>query len=240
MSQNKHNKAKQQEPQVDTELAIENALGRTELFFEKNGKKLLTALAVVVLVITGYFGYQQFIRKPHIEQAAAAMVFAQNQFAQDSMSVALKGNGKNLGFEQIVDEFSGTSQANLAYQYMGICYLNLGEFDKAVKAFESYSTVSGSLGILTNAQNLGLTGDAYSELGNYDKAFEYYTKAANYSDNIATTPTYTFRAALVSLEKGDYDTANKLFTSIKTKYPQSQYASDIDKYIALSAQKATK
>ncbi len=233
MSQDKHN-------HIDPEIAIENALGRTELFFEKNGKKLLTVLIVLVLGVTAYFGYQQFIRKPHLEKASAEMVYAQNQFAQDSLAQALTGNGVNLGFEQIATEYAGTPQGNLAKQYMGQSYLKMGEYQKAIDAFESFEAVSGPTGTLLTAQNLGLTGDAYSQLGNADKALEYYNKAAAYNANIDTTPKYTFRAAMILMDKGDNAKANEMFNSIKYDYPNTPYARDIEKYIGLTAQKMAK
>ncbi len=228
---------KNKQNHIDPEIAIENALGRTELFFEKNGKKLLTVLIVLVLGITAFFGYQQFIRKPHLEKASYEMVYAQNQFAQDSLTQALKGNGTNLGFEQIVTEYAGTPQANLAKQYIGLSYLQLGEFQKAIDAFESFEAVSGPTGTLLTAQNLGLTGDAYSELGNTDKALEFYNKASQYHSNIDTTPKYTFRAAMILMDKGDNAKANEMCNSIKSNYPNTPYSRDIEKYIGLTAQK---
>lgn len=221
----------------DPEAAIQSALSNTELFLERNGKKLLAVLIAVIIIVGGYFAYQHLYRIPYIDQAATAMAYAQDQLEQDSLNLALKGNTKNLGFEQITSEYSGTPQANLAYHYMGICYLNLGEYQKAIDAFKQYSSVDGELAQIINAQNLGLTGDAYSQMDDMNNALEYYQMAAKQSDNTDTAPTYLKKAAIVNYTLGKFNDALTLFQNIKNSYPASIHARDIDKYIALTQQK---
>ena len=45
------------------EQAIENALSNTERFLQENGKTLIIALAIVVVLVGGFFGYRYFIIK---------------------------------------------------------------------------------------------------------------------------------------------------------------------------------
>ena len=59
-------------------------------FWNKSGKKLATAAAIVLVVVGAWFGYQEFIIKPKEEKASEAMFKAQEYFAMDSSNLVLK------------------------------------------------------------------------------------------------------------------------------------------------------
>lgn len=221
----------------DAEASIESAISRSEAFIQKNGKVLLGVLIAVVVVVGGYFGYQHLYKLPRAQEASTAMYKAQDAFVLDSFNLALHGNADFLGFEQIMTEFDGTPQANIAYHYAGICYLRQGEFQKAIDNFSEFKSVEGSTGQIITAQNYGLTADAYVELGDMQKGVSFYEKAAASSDNLDTTPTYLRKAALVNYSLGNIDKALEQLQTIKYNYPRSMEARDADKYIALIGQK---
>ena len=223
--------------QIDPEVAIENALSKWEQFIEKNGKKLLIGLIAVVAVVGAYFAYENLYKQPLSNQAADAMFAAQKAFQQDSLLIALNGTNNIEGFIQITQNYGGTPQANLAQHYAGICFLQMGEYQKAVDQFANYNQTNNTLGNIIYAQNLGLTGDAYAQLGNLDKALESYTKAANVTNNVATTPTYNHKAAVVLCSQNKYAEAVVLFELIKKEFPNAIEARDIDKYIEMAKQK---
>ena len=54
---------------VDPEQKIETALDKTELFFQKYTKQLLTGLLVVVIVVGGYFAYEYLVKRPRAVKA---------------------------------------------------------------------------------------------------------------------------------------------------------------------------
>ena len=231
MSENNNN------TQIDPEVAIENALSKWEQFIEKNGKKLLIGLIAVVAVVGAYFAYENLYKQPLSNQAADAMFAAQKAFQQDSLLIALNGTNNIEGFIQITQNYGGTPQANLAQHYAGICFLQMGEYQKAVDQFANYNQTNNTLGNIIYAQNLGLTGDAYAQLENLDKALEAYTKAANVTNNVATTPTYNHKAAVVLCTQNKYAEAVVLFELIKKEFPNAIEARDIDKYIEMAKQK---
>ena len=78
----------------------------------------------------------------------------------------------------------------------------------------------------------GLKGDANLELGNYDKALNYYVSAANDYVNDFTTPYFMMKQAFVHELNEDYNSALKIYESIKEKYSQSKEGLSIDKYIS--------
>ena len=231
MSENNNN------TQIDPEVAIENALSKWEQFIEKNGKKLLVGLIAVVAIVGAYFAYENLYKQPLSNQAADAMFAAQKAFQQDSLLIALNGTNNIEGFIQITQNYGGTPQANLAQHYAGICFLQMGEYQKAVDQFANYNQTNNTLGNIIYAQNLGLTGDAYAQLENLDKALEAYTKAANVTNNVATTPTYNHKAAVVLCTQNKYAEAVVLFELIKKEFPNAIEARDIDKYIEMAKQK---
>ena len=215
----------------DPEVIIESALGRTEQFFMQNGRTLLTALAVVVLVVGGFFGYKYLIAAPRAEKAAAMMFVAEQQFAVDSFSLALKGDGNFDGFLGVVEKYGSTPQGNLAKHYAGICYLRLGQYQEALDILKKYKSVDGIPGALVNAQNLGLQGDALVQLGNYKEAVALYEKAVAASDNALTAPYYLKKSGEVYEKLGDNAKALVAYKKISSDYGSSMEARDIQKYI---------
>ncbi|HIW10720.1 MAG TPA: soluble NSF attachment family protein [Candidatus Rikenella faecigallinarum] len=217
----------------DPEQVIEQGLGRFELFIERNGKTMLIILGIIIVLVGGYFSYKYLYIAPRMEKASAAMFEAQNQFERDSFALALNGNASFDGFLTIADQYGNTPQGNLANHYAGLCYLYLGQYQEAVDAFEAYDAVKdNAAGNLIGAQNIGLTGDAYVEMGKLDEGAKYYEKAAAFSDNISTTPLYLKKAGLVNEKLGNLAKALEQYETIRNNYPQSMQARDIEKFIA--------
>lgn len=221
----------------DPEVVIESVISKSEQFIEKQGKKLLIALIVIVLCVGGYFGYQHLWKAPEMDTASAAMFDAQHEFERGSFDTALNGNGTFEGFAQIASKYGSLPQGNIATHYAGICCLYLGDFQKAVEYFKAFESVDGAAGELITAQNLGLTGDAYIELGNKEEGVKMYEKAAAHSSNADTAPIYLKKAAMVNDALGNYTKAMEQYNAIKYNYPQNMIARDIDKYIAMIEQK---
>ena len=49
---------------LDPEVKIQSAIGNTENFIMRNGRKLIIALAVVFVVVGGFYGYKYLVVKP--------------------------------------------------------------------------------------------------------------------------------------------------------------------------------
>lgn len=230
--------ATQKQAHTDPEVSIEQALTKTELFIEKNGKALLVALTIIALVVGSFFAYQHFYAAPRAEKATNAMFEAQIQFERDSFAVALNGvKGVFVGFDEITTQFEGTPQANIAHHYAGICEMKMGNFEKAITYFEKFKNHNTPAADIINAQNYGLIGDCHIELGKNDLGVKLYTKAINASKSDATAPIYTHKAAVTLYSEGKFNEALTLFKTLKSQYPQSFQARDADKYIALTEQK---
>lgn len=221
---------------TDPEVAIENAIYKSENFIQRNGKTLLVILAVIVLFVGAYFGVKSLYSEPRQQKAAAMMFVAEQQFARDSFALALKGDGNYPGFLDVIDQYGNTRAGNVAKHYAGKCYMYLGEYQAALDCFRKYKHVKGLSAQLINAQNAGMMGDAHVQLNELEAAAEQYEKAVETSDNDLTAPYYLKKAGMVYEKLGNGKKAMDAYEKIKYSYGGSMEARDIDKYIGRLAQ----
>jgi tetratricopeptide (TPR) repeat protein len=216
--------------------AVEEALSKSEKFIEKNQKILTIIIGSAIVIVLGIFAFQKFYIAPREKAAQSQMFMAQKYFEQDSLNKALNGDGQNPGFLDIMDEFSMTKSANLSKYYAGIIYLKQGKFEDAITYLKKFDSDDEFVGPMAT----GGIGDAYMELGQKDKALEYYLEASSQQVNDLTSPLYMMRAAFVYEDQGKYDKAIELYEKIQKEHLKSNEARDIEKYIEQAKAKAAK
>ena len=212
----------------DRMVAVEEALGKTEQFVEKNQKLLMYAIMGVIIVVLVYFGYQKFYISPMEKNAQDQIFMAQKYFEMDSLNRALYGDGNALGFLDIIDDYGRTKSGNLAKYYAGICYLRMGNFEEAIDYLESHDPVDQNVGPMA----LGAIGDAYMELNEPDRAVAYYLEAANDVDNDFTSPMFLYKAGMTYEMLGAYEDAYDAYNRIFMEYYKSVEARSIERNIA--------
>lgn len=204
------------------------ASNKEKSFDQQKGLKVLIAVLAAILIIGGgIFGYQEWIVKPKSEKAASAMVDVERFFENQQYEEAINGDGQNRGALAIISEYGNTKAGNLARYYAGMSFLHLGEFQEAIKHLDAYKKESGTV---LQALAEGGKGDAYLELGQEDKAEAAYRKVINYKDELVS-PIYLFRLAMLLDEKDQKEDAIKLLKEIKSDYPLSVQAQDVEKYL---------
>ncbi len=203
---------------------------QAQSFIEKNQTALIGGLAAILLVVGGYFAYKHLYQIPKTNEAIEMMAQAQMQFERDSFAAALENPGLNsIGFLDIISDYSGTPSANSAKYYAGLCYLNLGRFEDAIDYLKKYSASD----LVTSITKHGALGDAYSELGDTDKAITSYKKAIAAKANEFLTPYYMKKLALLQFDQGNKDDAAKIIARIKSDFPFSSEGIDADKMLAM-------
>ncbi|MFT3901821.1 MAG: tetratricopeptide repeat protein [Niabella sp.] len=215
------------EPVVDNgAVAVEKARD----FWAANGKTITIGLAVLLVIVGGFWAYKHFVVAPKEREALDKSFMAEEYFKQDSFALALNGDGINQGFAKLADRYSGTSTGNLSNYYAGVCCIKLNQNDKAVKYLEKFSTNSK----LIQQRAYKLLGDAYGDLGKGDKALDFYKKAAHhFEEDEAASAEALFNAAfLAQTVLNKPDEAKKLFRELKDKYPRTQQGFEADKYLA--------
>jgi len=221
---------KEKQSQPDSMEGIEQALTRTEQFIEDNSKTLSYLMVAIVVVVVLYIGAQRYYIAPLQEEAAGQMFMAEKFFERDSFDLALNGYGTYPGFIEITEDYKITKTANLAKYYAGICYLRIGDFEKAVKYLKDFNTKD----VLVGSVKYSSLGDAYVELEDFHSAVKAYEKGISEFENNFTSPILLKKAGIVYEEMNQKSEALKVFSQIKTEFPDSEEARDIDKYIARS------
>ena len=205
--------------------AVVEAVSKTERFFQENGKRLAIISAVFVALCVVVFCWFKFAYQPKVAEAQGQMAIAEQNFRAGNYEVALNGDGNALGFVQVMDEY-GKKAGKAVYFYAGVCELQLGEWEQAIKYLEAYK---GKDAILA-ARATACIGDAYVALEDYSKALGYFEKAAAAADNMFAAG-YLLRAGIVAEKLGENAKALSFYKKIKDQYPQSMEGYDVDKYI---------
>ncbi|MBT3648694.1 MAG: tetratricopeptide repeat protein [Flavobacteriales bacterium] len=207
---------------------VEAVYTKSEQWIVENQKSLSIIFGAIVLLLLSYFAYKNFILQPQEVEAQEQMWQAQRSFDNDSLELALNGSDVAYGFLDIIDNYGITESSNLATYYAGVSYLRLGDYETAINYLEDYDCVD----VLVCAIALGATGDAYMELGQADRAIDYYESAADHSANDFTAPIYLMKAARAYEELGDYSEALVHYNRIKMDHSSSNEGAFVDKYIA--------
>lgn len=207
--------------------AIKDKLISAEHWFEDNPKIVFGVAGILILVFGGFFGYRYW-NESQDNSAQKEMFQAVRYFEADSLKLALNGDGNQLGFLQIIDEYGSTKAAKLANFYVGNIYMKQGKFDPAILYLEDFSSDD----LLVQARAWCLIGDANMELKKYDGAATFYTKAAEYKPNKFFSPTYWMKAALAYEKLNKNDKAIEIYQTIIDKYWDSSEYQNARKYKA--------
>lgn len=213
-------------PVTESEAVIE----RAKDFWGQYGKILTYALGAIVLLVGGFLAYQKFVKEPKEKKAADAIFYAQQYYAQDSLDKALTGDGQHIGFDKAISQYGGTAAGNLAKFYAGSIYLKKGSFAKAAGYLKDFSTDAPQI----QARAYKLLGDALAEQGKGKEAVDQYKKAAReFEEDDASASEALFLAAYLSDKVlNDKTAAVDLYKEVKTKYSQTQWSFEAEKYLA--------
>ena len=221
--------AKKKDENSEVIVDVQEVYSKTENFVENNKMPITVALGAIILVIAAFAFYYKVYLPPIESEAQENMFWAEQQFERDSLNLAINGDGgTNMGFIDIVEEYSGTKSANLAHYYLGISYRNMGMFEDAIYELKEFSSDD----VIISAVALGAIGDSYMELNDIENAVDYYEKAAAKNSNKLTSPIYLFKAGIAYETLGDYANAVKKYKEIKKDFAESPEARDVEKYIA--------
>lgn len=211
------------------ELNEVHAIKQAKDFWGRFSKPIMYIGGLVILLAGGYLVYKNFFIGPKETKANEAISRAQQYFAQDSLDLALNGDGSAAGFLKIAKTYSGTKAANLAHYYAGAVYLRKEDYNNAIKQLEDFSTDA------TQVQSAAwrMLGDAYMSTDKKEKGASYYEKAGTLNDKDEYTSSENlYRAAMAYEVAGKKEKATELFKALKEKYPKSTAAGQAEKYLA--------
>ncbi len=198
---------------IESSEVIAEQISKTEKFIDENKKLVFSIGGVIALLVAGFFLYKYYITNQN-NQAQSEMFQAVYYFEADSLDRALDGDGNNLGFLEIIEEYPMTDAANLANYYAGACYLKKGEYFAAIEHLEKFSASN----ILIQARAYSLIGDALMETEDFEGAAKQYKKAADYKSDEFTSPQYLIKCAIAYEMLNDYQSAFDCYDEIIKKY----------------------
>ena len=201
---------------------MEQQVSKTEAFFEKNKKVIIIAVVAIIAIVVGAILINNYYLEPRANEASTELAKSQELFDQQQYDKAL------AGFQKVASDYSSTDAGNLAQLYIGLCQANLGKWQEAVNALESFSS-KGDQMISPAAE--GALGNAYANLKQLDKAVDHLKKAAEMADNNSLSPTFLIQAGEILESQGKKDEALKLYQEVKEKYFNSMQYQTIDAYI---------
>ncbi len=202
--------------------ALEQQVTKTEAFFEKYKKAIIIAVVAVIAIVVCAILANNYYFEPRQQEASTELGKAQELFVNDEYEKALPL------FQKVASEYSSTDAGNLAQLYIGICQANLGKWQEAVTALESFN---GQDDQMISPAAEGALGNAYANLNQLDKAVEHLKKAAQMADNMSLSPTFLIQAGQILESQGKKADALKLYEEVKTKYFNSMQYQTIDAYI---------
>lgn len=204
---------------------VANAVAGLETFLNEKKKLIWGIVIAAVVVAAGAYLYYDKAYLPAKEEGMQQMYKAEAAFRDGNYDIALNGDGNNLGFKDIIEEY-GNKAGNDVYFYAAVCEMNAGNAEAALEYIGKYN---GKDEILAGRAK-ALEGDAYCALENYSKAAACYMNAAKISDNDFSA-TYLLKAGITYEALQQNDKALEVYKQIKDQYSQSLEAYDIDKYI---------
>jgi len=208
--------------------ALAEKFSKTEDFIEKHQILMLSILGVISLIIAGGFLYKYYINNQN-ELAQDEMFQAVYYFEQDSLDLALRGDGNRYGFLDIIEEYNATKAGNLANFYVGAIYMQKGSYSSAIPFLQDFKSDD----ILLQARALSLLGDAHMESDDYAEAAKFYDKAAAYKPNKEFTPIYLMKAALAYERNGENNKALAQYKKILKDYKNTPEYNNARKFKAL-------
>lgn len=228
------------------EINSENieAIVKVKSIWERSGKMITYVGSAVILVLVGWIGYQKLIKEPKELKAGETIFLAEgifgkmtsNGFNKDSVNIVLNGgslDGTNItGMLKVISNYDGTKTANRARYITGACYLQIGEFDKAIKYLKEFD---GNGADQVQSKAFVMLGHAYAEKNQTQEALNNYKKAAevNVKDE-SITPDALMLFASYAETNGKKSEAVDAYKKIKDNFPNyiSSSNGDIDKRLA--------
>ena len=222
--------------QNQEEVAVAEAVSKTEQFFENNGKKVIIAVVALLLLVAGGYAYKYLVFDKNEAAANELIIVAQDRFSGETpdFELALNGDESGAGFLAVIEQYGSTDAGNIANHYAGICYLRLGDLENAAKYLKAYNAVGGSVvAEIIDAQNIGLQGDIAVEKGEYAEAAALFAKAVKVSDNAGTAPYYLLKQAQALVAAGNVEKAKECCKTIVANYPSVAETQEAEKMLGL-------
>ena len=95
---------------AEQQESLGTAMNKTELFLERNGRKVTYVFVGLLVLAALVYGYRALISQPRAKQAAEMIAEAQNRFEAENpdFELALNGDANGAGFLEVAEQYGST------------------------------------------------------------------------------------------------------------------------------------
>ncbi|MDR3046425.1 MAG: tetratricopeptide repeat protein [Bacteroidales bacterium] len=218
----------------------ENFVTKTIKFFEKNQKWIYGILIGILMIAVAIVLLNRFYFQPKMERGSTAILKPIEFYTQavqmgDSAlyTQALEGDEENDGFLTIISQYKWTSISNTAKYFAGLCYLNTGDEDEALKFFKEFKHKED---VYWHACQM-LIGDIYDNQNDTKNAIKYYEVATESKDPYFT-PIALFKLGQQYERDNNWKKAIAAYEQIENNFNTQYMNMGVDKFLERAKIKA--
>jgi tetratricopeptide (TPR) repeat protein len=165
---------------------------RAIIFIEDHSKKILIGTGVLVVILAFIF-FQIWNQKKKEAEASQKLSVAMETYQKVSSPYREGSPSEYKGalgdFDEVIKKFPGTSAETFSLVYKGNIHLKLGEFDEAIKAYQTFLEKVGKEKFYRVFALEGL-GYAYEGKKDYGKAAEAYQQMVGLGETFLSGNAY--------------------------------------------------
>lgn len=139
-------------------------------------------------------------------------------------------------YRVVIDKYTRdiTKQEIVEKSYFGLAwtYLKAGQPDLSIEMFKTIKDKAESKTVKVSA--LTQIGDAYQDLGQFEKALEVYDQIMTDYPESPYIDYVQYRQGITLLKMNKIDAATLSFQTLQTNFPQSKYLNEVQYYLAVS------
>ncbi len=205
----------------------------TSIYYE-NKKYINYAMTGIIVIVIAIVIYTNN-KRANNEKAATELgkifsIYDAGSSDHRQFQIAIDGQPERgiMGLRAIVDNYGSSASGEIARFYLANAYLNIGNYDEALKHFKNYD---GDNDILSASALAGM-GTCFEAKNDFAQAASFYEKAARSVTDNNAEPDHLMNAARCYGISGNKEKAISLLKRIKKDFPKSTAARDIDRFIA--------
>ena len=198
-------------------------------FNDNKSAMLLYGAVLVVVAVAAYFYINH--RAENNQLAGIELGSVMDLYDQGNYLEAIEGKpDQNItGLKDIVEQYGGTENGEVAKIYLANSYNRLQKFDEAYKYYKDYDGSNETFKATALAGQAGYL----SMKKEYSKAADLYYDAARVSKTNVENPSYLVQAGINYINAGNNNKAKEVLEKVKKDYEHYPEVAKADKYLAM-------